>query len=80
MWRATPSILDVRIPGPGGHAPAWSRGPNPSGGFQIDARFDTLQNQALSASHTQPGVTPAVIDRPFSDAKIAALLAYLRKL
>jgi hypothetical protein len=29
---------------------------------------------------TQPGVTPAVIDRPFSDDEIPALLAYLRKL
>ena len=56
MWRATPSILDVRITGPGGHAPAWSRGPNPSGGFQSDACFDTLQNQALSASHPSGSV------------------------
>jgi cytochrome c peroxidase len=29
---------------------------------------------------TKPGVTPPVIDRPFSDAEVPALLAYLRKL
>ena len=29
---------------------------------------------------TQPGVTPPVIDRPFTDAEVPALLAYLRKL
>jgi cytochrome c peroxidase len=28
---------------------------------------------------TQPGVTPPVIDRPFTDAEVPALLAYLRK-
>ncbi|HSV17691.1 MAG TPA: hypothetical protein VLR71_04720 [Casimicrobiaceae bacterium] len=29
---------------------------------------------------TKPGVTPPVIDRPFTDAEVPALLAYLRKL
>ena len=29
---------------------------------------------------TQPGVTPPVIDRPFTDDEVPALLAYLRKL
>jgi hypothetical protein len=29
---------------------------------------------------TQPGVVPPVIDRPFTDAEVPALLAYLRKL
>jgi hypothetical protein len=29
---------------------------------------------------TQPGGTPPVIDRPFTDAETAALLAYLLKL
>jgi len=29
---------------------------------------------------TQPGVIPPVIDRPFTDAEVPALLAYLRKL
>jgi cytochrome c peroxidase len=29
---------------------------------------------------TQPGVVPPVQDRPFTDAEVPALLAYLRKL
>jgi len=29
---------------------------------------------------TQPGVTPPVIDRPFTDTEVPALLAYLRKI
>ncbi len=49
VWRSVPSILDANITGPDGAAPAWPRGPNQSGGFQLDGRIDTLQNQALSA-------------------------------
>ena len=29
---------------------------------------------------TQPGIVPPVHDRPFTDAEVPALLAYLRKL
>jgi cytochrome c peroxidase len=39
-----------------------------------------VQNPAAALLTTQPGVTPPVIDRPFSDAEVPALLAYLRKL
>lgn len=49
VWRAVPSILDVKITGPDAAAPAWPRGPNISGGYQLDGRIDTLQNQALAA-------------------------------
>ncbi|HEY0992696.1 MAG TPA: hypothetical protein VGD80_36835 [Kofleriaceae bacterium] len=49
VWRAVPSILDVRITGPDGVDPVWPRGPNPRGGYQLDGRIDTLQNQALAA-------------------------------
>ena len=48
VWRAVPSILDVNITGPDGAGPASPRGPNPSGGYQLDGRIDTLQNQALA--------------------------------
>jgi mono/diheme cytochrome c family protein len=48
VWRAVPSIFDVGITGPDGVAP-WARGPNPMGGYQLDGRIDTLQNQALAA-------------------------------
>jgi hypothetical protein len=49
VWRAVPSIVDTNITGPDGNAPVWPRGPNPSGGYQLDGRIDTLQNQALAA-------------------------------
>jgi len=49
VWRSVPSILDATITGPDGATPSASRGPNPSGGYQLDGRIDTLQNQALSA-------------------------------
>ncbi|MEO6408724.1 MAG: hypothetical protein ABIO45_08220 [Burkholderiaceae bacterium] len=49
VFRSVPSILDTSITGPDGAAPGWARGPNQSGGYQLDGRIDTLQNQALSA-------------------------------
>ena len=39
-----------------------------------------LQNPAAPLLTTRPGVVPPVIDRPFADAEVPALLAYLRKL
>ena len=39
-----------------------------------------IQAPAAPLLTTKPGVTPPVIDRPFTDAEIPALLAYLRKL
>lgn len=48
VWRMVPSVNDVKLTGPGGGV-AWPRGPNPSGGYQLDARFTTLQDQALGA-------------------------------
>ena len=57
VWRAVPSILDVRITGPDGVGPAWPRGPNQRGGYQLDGRIDTLQNQALSALRSHAGIT-----------------------
>jgi cytochrome c peroxidase len=39
-----------------------------------------VQNPAAPLLTTQPGVTPPVIDRPFTDDETPALLAYLRKL
>ena len=63
VWRAVPSILDVNITGPDGAGPASPRGPNPSGGYQLDGRIDTLQNQALSALRNHAGIT---VDPPAS--------------
>ena len=63
VWRSVPSILDTRLTGPDGAAPAWPRGPNQSGGYQLDGRIDTLQNQALSALRNHAGIT---VDPPAS--------------
>jgi hypothetical protein len=57
VWRATPSIFDVHITGPDGVAPVSLRGPNPNGGYQLDGRIDTLQNQALGALRNHAGTT-----------------------
>jgi cytochrome c peroxidase len=46
---------------------------------QFFVRVQT-QNAAAPLLTTQPGVTPPVIDRPFTDAEVPALLAYLRKI
>jgi cytochrome c peroxidase len=54
IWRSVPGVADVKLTGADGVNP-WPRGPNPSGGFQLDARFLTLQEQALGAlvAHAQ---------------------------
>ena len=57
VWRAVPPILDVKITGPDGAGPISDRGPNRSGGYQLDGRIDTLQNQALSALQNHAGIT-----------------------
>jgi len=60
VWRAVPPILDVSITGPDGAGPVSDRGPNRSGGYQLDGRIDTLQNQALAAlqNHALTTVNP----------------------
>lgn len=51
VWRSVPPIFDVSITGPDNVAPIWPRGPNTTGGYQLDGRVDTLQHQALGALH-----------------------------
>ncbi len=48
VWRMVPSVNNVKLTGPDGLNP-WPRDPNRSGGYQLDARFTTLQDQALGA-------------------------------
>jgi cytochrome c peroxidase len=48
VWRMVPSVNNVKLTGPDGLNP-WPRGPNRSGGYQLDGRFTTLQDQALGA-------------------------------
>ena len=54
VWRSVPTVNDVALTGPDGVNP-WPRGPNASGGYQLDARVTTLQEQALGAltNHAQ---------------------------
>ena len=54
IWRAVPTVNDVKLTGPDGLNP-WPRDPNRSGGYQLDARVATLQEQALGAltNHAQ---------------------------
>jgi cytochrome c peroxidase len=54
VWRAVPTVNDVALTGPDTVNP-WTRGPNEFGGYQLDARVGTLQEQALGAltNHAQ---------------------------
>ena len=54
VWRSVPTVNDVALTGPDNGVP-WQRGPNPRGGYQLDARVTTLQEQALGAltNHAQ---------------------------
>jgi cytochrome c peroxidase len=74
LWRAVMPVLNVAITGPDGVAPIWPppaqarepimgqdpNGPNRQGGYQHDARFSTLQEQARGAlfAHAQVSVEP----------------------
>src|SRR3954471_13450503 len=54
-WRSGPRVNNVALTGPDVSGPVWPRDPNPTGGYQLDARITTLQEQALGAlvNHAQ---------------------------
>jgi len=54
LWRSVPTVNDVALTGPDDVNP-WPRGPNEFGGYQLDARVTTLQEEALGAltNHAQ---------------------------
>jgi cytochrome c peroxidase len=73
LWRAVIPVFNVAITGPDGRLPSWPpglprvaimgqdpNGPNRQGGYQHDARFATLQEQARGAllGHAQVTVEP----------------------
>jgi len=72
LWRAVLPAVNVAITGPDSVAPVWPpaprvaimgqdpNGPNRQGGYQHDARFGTLQEQARGAlfAHAQVSVEP----------------------
>jgi cytochrome c peroxidase len=59
VWRSVPTVNDVALTGPD-HGIVWARGPNQTGGYQLDARVATLQEQALGAftNHAQVQSAP----------------------
>jgi cytochrome c peroxidase len=54
VWRSVPTVNDVALTGPDDGI-LWFRGPNERGGYQLDARVTTLQDQARGAfvNHAQ---------------------------
>lgn len=54
VWRSVPTVKDVALTGQD-NGILWPRGPNPTGGYQLDARAATLQEQANGAltNHAQ---------------------------
>src|SRR5262245_39965813 len=59
VWRMVPTVNDVKLTGPDGANP-WPREPNATGGYQLDGRFATLQEQARGAliNHAQVDSEP----------------------
>lgn len=66
VWRGVPSVNDIRLTGPDGVNP-WPREPNRSGGYQLDARRATLQDQALGALVSHAAVQNAPPQRMLDD-------------
>ncbi len=79
VWRAVPTVNNVKLTGPDPDPPSWPcaeggppgppcvpRGPNPNGGYQIDARIGNLQDQALAAltnhAQVQRPPSPGLLD------------------
>jgi hypothetical protein len=57
IWRAVPTVHNVKLTGPEPNGALWPRGPNPRGGYQFDARVGNLQDQALGAFTIHAEVT-----------------------
>jgi cytochrome c553 len=66
VWRAVPSVNNVALTGPDGHVFV-TRGPNPGGGYQLDARMTTLQDQALGAFINHAEVRRTASQRTLDD-------------
>jgi mono/diheme cytochrome c family protein len=67
VWRAVPTVNDVALTGPDALAPVWPRDPNPTGGYQLDARIASLQEQALGAFINHAQIQDAVPQRTLDD-------------
>jgi cytochrome c peroxidase len=74
VWRMVPTVNDVKLTGPDGQNP-WAREPNVTGGYQLDGRFATLQEQALGAF-----INHAEVETPPSQRTLDDLAAFQRAL
>jgi cytochrome c peroxidase len=66
VWRSVPSVDNVALTGPDDVNP-WARGPNEFGGYQLDARVATLQEQALGALTNHARIQGAAPQRLLDD-------------
>jgi hypothetical protein len=66
VWRSVPSVNNVALTGPDDANP-WPRGPNEFGGYQLDARISTLQEQALGALTNHAEIQAAPPQRLLDD-------------
>jgi hypothetical protein len=66
VWRAVPTVNDVALTGADGQS-AWPRGPNATGGYQIDARFANLQEQARGALTTHAEIRTTLPQQLLND-------------
>ena len=74
VWRSVPSVENVALSGPGSSNP-WPRLPNVFGGYQLDARVGTLQEQALGAF-----INHAQVQQPPSQRMLDDLSSFQRNL
>jgi cytochrome c peroxidase len=66
VWRSVPSVNDVALTGADSVNP-WARDPNHFGGYQLDARAATLQEQALGALTNHAAIQNAPPQRLLDD-------------
>ena len=66
VWRSVPSVDNVALTGPD-QGVAWPRGPNETGGYQLDARVTTLQEQALGALTNHAAIQGTAPQRMLDD-------------
>ncbi len=66
VWRAVPTVNDVALTGRDDGI-LWPRGPNEAGGYQLDARFSTLQEQALAALTNHAQIQSAPLQQILDD-------------
>jgi cytochrome c peroxidase len=67
VWRMVPSVNNVALTGSDPNMPVWPRDPNPTGGYQLDARAATLQEQARGALANHAQIAEAPADRLLDD-------------